>query len=175
MAAPSNILQNKWLTDVIAYLQSGLQIVLFVVILICGGIAWWRYQSAVFVIAQPKADTSRMSEQASAVFNRDSQPIGFYTDLVEKRDIFRFSTADSSAAAVIPDVASSVNQDMMSRYIVQGIVYDQNPLAIIKDIQSNKTYFLHRSEMIEGATLVEIRDNRVIFDRNGETLELIKK
>jgi len=174
MSLTSNIYQNKWVTDLLAYVQSALQVLLFMLILLCLGVAWWRYQSTVFVISEVKLDANRPMESTGDGLTSNPNSVGFYTDLVERRDIFRFA-ADPSASVVTQFAVAPANQDLMTRFIVQGVVYDLNPMAIIKDIQSNKIYFLHRSEMLEDAKLVDIKDNRVIFDRNGETLELIKK
>ena len=176
MSIGSSILQNKWLAGALSYVQSALQVLLFVLIVICLAVAWWRYQNTVFVISKVKVDTDSTTVNSGAVLNGHAQPVDFYLDLVAQRDIFRFVSLDQSGGMVATqDVPSQAGQDLANRFVVQGIVLDRNPMAIIKDIQSNKTYFLHRSEILEGAQLVDIRENRVIFDRNGETLELIKK
>ena len=175
MSLISNRLPGKFLADSLAAIQAALQILLLALIVVCLVIAWWRYQSTVFVISEIKLDTNRAATQVGDFLARNVHPVTFYTDLVEKRDIFRFSVGGPAGDATIPQIVSPVNQDLMARYVVQGIIHDQNPMAIIKDVQGNKTYFLHRSEVLEGAQLVDIRENHVIFNRGGEIMELIKK
>ena len=175
MSLVSNTIQGKWLTDPLAHVQSILQAVLLVLIAGCLGIGWWRYQNTVFVISEAKSGPNRSSADSSDPAGKSIQPLSFYTELTDTRDIFSFVGMNPSTAGADVEVISPVSQDMMSRYIVQGIIHDGNPMAIIKDKQSNKTYFLHRSEILEGASLVDIRDNHVIFNRGGEVMELIKK
>lgn len=175
MSLVSNTIQGKWLTDPLAHIQSILQAVLLVLIAGCLGIAWWRYQNTVFVISEAKSGAKGSAAENGDPAVKSIQPLSFYTDLTDKRDIFSFAGSSPSAEGAAVEVISPVSQDMMSRYIVQGIVHDGDPMAIIKDKQSNKTYFLHRSDILEGASLVDIRDNHVIFNRGGEMMELIKK
>lgn len=175
MSLVSNTIQGKWLTDPLAHVQSILQAVLLVLIAGCLGIGWWRYQNTVFVISEAKSGPHGTVADSGDPAAQIIQPLSYYTDLTDQRDIFSFAGTNPSVDGVAAEVISPVSQDMMSRYIVQGIVHDGNSMAIIKDKQSNKTYFLHRSEILEGASLVDIRGNHVIFNRGGEVMELIKK
>ncbi len=139
------------------------------------GITVFRYQNTVFVKNEPKNAVSKIAAASDRSLQKEVKPLTFYSGLVAARDIFRFESTDSGRPVASVESASDTSANFAARYLVQGILLDKNPQAIIKDIQGGKTHFLHRNGMLEGATLTEIRGNQVLFNLNGETLELIKK
>lgn len=152
-----------------------LQIFLVAVILVSVGIAVFRYQRTVFVMAEPKNHQSQKSQSVDSVLAKDGKPLSFYQDLINQRDIFHFQSSVVEPVGEVGELITAADSNFSSRYIVQGIVIDQNSQAIIKDMQSAKTLFVHRNEQLNGATLVDIQGNRLTFNLNGKTFELIKK
>ncbi len=153
----------------------GLQISLGIVIFVSLAVAGLRYQRTVFPAMDRKSSSKNQPNLSDRLLPKEIKPLNFYTELLAVRDIFNFGTAKTSIEAVSSGTSSSAGANFVTRYIVQGIVFDKNSQVIIKDTQSTKTYFVHRNEILDGATLVDISGNRVIFDLAGETVELIKK
>ncbi len=152
-----------------------LQLFLASVILVSIGIAVFRYQQTVFVMAEPKNHQQQESKLVDSALAKDGQPLSFYQDLINQRDIFHFKSAAVEPVGMVGEVIPAADSNFALRYIVQGIVIDQNSQAIIKDMQSAKTHFVHRNEKLDGATLIDIQGNRLTFNLNGKTFELIKK
>lgn len=153
----------------------GLKISLVIVIIVSLAVAGFGYQKTVFPAVDHKSLSKRQASVAHGFLPKEIKPLSFYTDLLAARDIFNFGTAQTSIEDMGVGSSSPVGANFAARYIVQGIIFDKNSQAIIKDTQSTKTYFIHRNEVLDGATLVDISGNRVIFNLVGETLELIKK
>lgn len=153
----------------------GLQISFGVVIISSLAIAGLRYQQTVFSTRAIKSSDALQEDPSSGIFKKETKPLSSYMDLLTGRDIFSFKKGQMS---IVPDLNAALSpaiSNFSARYIVQGIIHDKNVQAIIKDSQSNKTLFIHRNEVLDGATLVDIIDNRVIFKFGDETVELIKK
>lgn len=69
-----------------------------------------------------------------------------------------------------PSALASV---LSSRLTLMGVISGNPPQAIIEDAQTKKTYFVAPGQsVVEGATLSQVLDNRVILDLNGEQIEL---
>lgn len=151
------------------------QVFLVFAILVSLAIALWRYQNTDFSTVDSKRPVKDSGDFAGPFLASESKPLSFYTDMTTLRDIFQFGSADSGIVAVAADLTSPAQGDFGTRYIVQGIIFDKNPQAIIKDTQSSKTYFVHRKETLDGAVLENIEGNRVIFKIQGQSVELIKK
>lgn len=151
------------------------QVFLAAVILVSIGTAVLRYQRTVFVMLEPKNSQQQEIKPVDSVLAKDDKPLSFYRDLINQRDIFNFQSAVIESAGEVGELIAVVDNNFSLRYIVQGIVIDENSQAIIKDMQGAKTHFVHRNQQLDGATLVDIQSNRLIFNMNGKTFELIKK
>ncbi len=175
MIGKLNIGIVKWLLKrqslTLAVFQIGLILLIFILLMI----AVWRYQKTTFLVIESKNLDKKQANSSEEFLAKESKPLSFYTDMTALRDIFRFGSADSGIVAVAADLTLPAQGDFAARYIVQGIIFDKNPQAIIKDTQNSKTYFVHRKETLDGAVLENIDGNRVIFQIQGQSVELIKK
>ena len=62
---------------------------------------------------------------------------------------------------------------LASRLTLMGIVSGNPAQAIFEDTQTKKTYFVSTGQtVLEGATLEQVLENRVILDLQGEKIEL---
>ncbi len=173
MGVESNIFErfSGWKFPIFAVSQ----IFLVFVILVSLVIAVWRYQNTDFSTVDSKKTVKSSGDFSGPFLAREIKPVSFYTDMTALRDIFHLGPDGSGVVAVTADLTSPAQGDFAARYTVQGIIFDKNPQAIIKDTQSSKTYFVHRKETLEGAVLENIEGNRVIFKVQGQSVELIKK
>ncbi len=175
MTKNSSLGFNRWFLKWQSSSIRGLQILLTVVILVTLSTGVYRYQKTLIKTKQPKNVLNDGSQNTQATFTQEVKPLSFYSDLVDSRDLFRFNSEPSDVTVVANGPATTAGMGFSARYLVQGIVFDKNPQAIIKDTQSAKTYFLHREEMLDGAKLVDINGNIVTFNLAGEKVELLKK
>ncbi|MCM8789708.1 MAG: hypothetical protein NC916_01615, partial [Candidatus Omnitrophica bacterium] len=53
-----------------------------------------------------------------------------------------------------------------------GIIFGDNPQAIIEDAKNQKTYYLNREQSIGDFIVEDIRDGKVILDYQGQKFEL---
>ncbi|MDP2653283.1 MAG: hypothetical protein Q8Q08_04555 [Candidatus Omnitrophota bacterium] len=96
-----------------------------------------------------------------------------YGKIFESRDLFTGSareqdTPDNSAGH--PIAASRPN--LSGGYQVVGIVLDDHPVAVLEGGKAEGPVFLSPGDRLEGAVLERILDGRVIFEFQGERMEL---
>ncbi len=161
----------KWQTSAFWIVE----IILSVVICFSLCVAIFRYQKTVFIMNEPKITKKNNVDAFDKGLTQESKPLTFYLDLLGARDIFHLGSMQPIFSSIPTGNTTSAGIDFTTRYIVQGIILDKNPQAIIQDTQSMKTFFLHRKDLLDKATLVDIRGNQVIFNLDGQTVELIKK
>lgn len=165
----------KWLLKWQSSAGLVIQVFLVFVILVSLVIAVWRYQNTDFSTVDSKKPVKSSGDFSELFLAKEIKPLSFYTDMTALRDIFHLGPDGSGVVAVAADLISPAQGDFAARYTVQGIIFDKNPQAIIKDTQNSKTYFVHRKETLEGAVLENIEGSRVIFKVQGQSVELIKK
>lgn len=107
----------------------------------------------------------------------DSTPLGvveaksfeFYAGKIEGRDVFEAPwekpVLDSQAPA---DPALGLSK----RLKVVGILLDEDPKAIIEDLETKQTFFLSPKERVGDIVVDEIREDKVIVIFNEEKVEL---
>ncbi len=68
---------------------------------------------------------------------------------------------------------SDQSKTLSARLSLIGVVSGNPPQAIIEDSQTKKSYFVSAGQtVVEGATVLEVRDNHVVLDLNGERIDL---
>ncbi len=86
--------------------------------------------------------------------------------------VFTPSTGASEAPTVKAGSSASARQ-LASRLSLMGIISGTPGEAVIEDSQTKRTYFVTTGQVVvEGATLEQILDNRVVLDLDGEKIEL---
>lgn len=72
-----------------------------------------------------------------------------------------------------PGSPSEQAKTLAARLTLIGIVAGDPPQAILEDAQTKKTHFVSKGQgLIEGLSVEEIQENRVILDLDGEKIEL---
>lgn len=111
-------------------------------------------------------------------FLQDSaKPMSYYQEMIARRDIFSFNPnpAAPPIATAGPVVAAAQIPPLFANLKLVGIVLDENPQAIVKDPQTNKTFFLYPGGNFNEAVVKEIREGKVVFEYQGQIVELIRK
>ena len=112
----------------------------------------------------------------------EMQPFSYYSDQLEKRDIFRDvrsvvpveNTIVNSVTAAEETPAPNLPNPMelVKNLSLVGIVVDRDPMAIIEDQQSKETLFLHLGGQINEAIVEKIEKGKVILNFHGQRVEL---
>ena len=113
-------------------------------------------------VAMKKSSVSRASAS-------EMKPFDDYQAKFEQKDIF---ISPWDRARQKPGNLKKISSDLTRQLKLVGIVLDENPQAIVEDIKERQTYFLSEGESIREAELMEIHEDKVIFNYNEETIEL---
>jgi len=66
----------------------------------------------------------------------------------------------------------SATADLTKRYKLVGIVLGKVPEAIIEDLSTHSTVFVHEGEMLDTVQIRKIEEGRVVFLQEGLEVEL---
>lgn len=108
------------------------------------------------------------SDVRSLVFRKPND-FSAFKDTFESRDVF---LAPWEKKEDMQNVAGEQVPELAGKYKILGIVLDQNPQAIISDIESSQTFFVSVGDEIGGAKVESIQETKVIFLYNGAKVEL---
>ena len=125
-------------------------------------------------------DPQNFPEAKKAVSGQDPQEESFlkngrswdeYRNQIQKRDLFKASLEekkDSQDQNVVN--LSQIIKDLK----LVGILLDQRPQAMIKDLKTNQTMFLNQGQQIDGVTVAEILEGKVILNYQDQKTELVQ-
>lgn len=124
----------------------------------------------------PADETQNTPEDQSGaedmVPGRFNKPFSFYEDMLKTRDIFA-SPQEISAAGNVVEIpyVEAIN----GRFILVGLIIDQDPQAMIEDGQTGQTIFLKINESVSGLKLLDIQEGKIMVDYQGQISELFYK
>ena len=89
-------------------------------------------------------------------------------------DIARTLTRENVTPSVpVPESASSVSQDPSGIGLrLVGVDWGEEPVALLEDIGTGKTYFVRRNDRVKGVHVKQIEKNKVMVFAHGQTMEL---
>ena len=99
------------------------------------------------------------------------KPFSFYQEKIQQRDIFQ-APWDKPKENAPAD--ASLTSDLNKQLKLVGILLDEDSKAIMENVQTKETVFLSVGDNIVGATLEEIREDKVIFRVNDEKVEFVQ-
>ncbi|MBF0479721.1 MAG: hypothetical protein HQL26_09590 [Candidatus Omnitrophica bacterium] len=94
-----------------------------------------------------------------------------FVGVTQRRDIFSATFEQKKEEAVAP---VQVPPAFSERYKLVGIMLDNNPTAILENLQNHKTFFVKKGQNVDGAILEDIKENRVIFRDRDKAVELVR-
>jgi len=97
------------------------------------------------------------------------KPIEVYLQEIEQHNLFQSPWVKPQEISS-PVVSSSINNELK----LMGIILDDDPKAIVKDLRSKQTLFLSEGEEVNGAFVEKISEGKVLFLQNGKHIELVK-
>ena len=119
------------------------------------------------------ADTlSETRPSSEEPFDVDQEPMSGGLRATAGRPLFQ-PTISPARGSSAPAALSQEAKTLAGRLNVIGLVDGDPPQAIIEDSQTQKTYFVSVGQQVtEGLVVSEIRQNRVMLDLDGQTIEL---
>ncbi len=88
--------------------------------------------------------------------------VNFERSIFEKRNIFQ---PFKGHVEVMP---SKIAENFQERFHVMGIILDQNPMVVFKDLKTHKVMFIFEGQTLDGVFLEEITEERILFIYEGE-------
>ncbi len=109
---------------------------------------------------------------------KQNKPFSYYEAGFNSKDIFQGIRRDKSShkpqrPKVKPIVVDTTVEDFKRNYKVMGVLLDESPQALIKDVRSKETLFLSIGEKIEKAVLKDIFESKIILEYNDQLIELV--
>lgn len=102
--------------------------------------------------------------------NIEEKTFSFYQGEFERRNIFLFPWEKTNQNQM-EDV--QLVADLKTLIKISGILMGASPQVIVEDIKTQQTFFLSPGESVLGATVEEIRADRVIFNFSGNKAEMV--
>lgn len=99
----------------------------------------------------------------------EAKPFEFYAGKIEGRDVFE---APWEKPALDSQAPADPALGLSKRLKVVGILLDEDPKAIIEDLETKQTFFLSPKERMGDIVVDEIREDKVIVIFNEEKVEL---
>lgn len=97
------------------------------------------------------------------------KPYSYYSEQIEKRDIFQSPLYKKTAGSTkAPETGSELTKNLR----LVGIVLDNDSQAIIEDIDAQRTFFLHKGDRIREAIIEDIQESKVILTFADQRIEL---
>lgn len=117
------------------------------------------------VLAEDEHKTPKVTEGKAAL---EVKPYSFYSSSIGGRNIFMPQELESESVVTGPAV-----DEVKAGLSLIGIIAGDRPQAIIEDKKSGKSYFLYKGGTIGQANVVDILQDTVIMEYNGQRFELV--
>lgn len=103
---------------------------------------------------------------------KDYQPLAYYMQEIEKRDLFKSVIAERTDQAQVQPARLKLDE-IAKTFALKGIVAGEAPQAVIEDTKAGKTYFVTKGENIGEITIEEISGSKVKIKFGDQTIELV--
>ena len=88
-----------------------------------------------------------------------------------QRPVFVSPVASTGGSAEIKPPSTDAKQ-FAAKLTLTGIITGDPPQAILEDTETKKTYFVSPGQVVDGAVVESVLENRVILNLQGEKVEL---
>ena len=143
---------------------------LFIIILI-GLLSFFIYD--IYYTTYHKKEVDILEEkgvtlEAEEEVEHEVKPYSFYSSSVQGRNIFLPQQVEMEAVITGPSL-----EEVSAALSLIGIIAGARPQAIIESKKSEKSYFLYEGQTVDNAKVVEILEDSVVMEYQGETFELV--
>lgn len=101
----------------------------------------------------------------------DVKPFSNYQSEFERRNIFQYPWEKTDVSQ--PGQNNLPLVDLTSVIKISGIIVGDSPQVIVEDMKTHQTLFLSPGDSVQSAKVEEIKADRVIFNYNGNKVEMI--
>lgn len=122
-------------------------------------------------IAVPVAKSS-VTLESSALSSQEWQSFDSYSPAFAERDIFKTDAEKILEAAQVPAAEIGSNTTWGQGYQLSGVIVDQEPRAVIRVLSPLGTQVLSVGDKLDGAELIKIEENQVLFKYQNQTITL---
>jgi type II secretory pathway component PulC len=122
------------------------------------------YKKETEIVAEAEKEPAAVKEKALSGI----EPYSYYTSGVEGRNVFLPQESEVS-----PVMAGPSADEISSNLALIGIIAGDKPQAIIEDKKAGKSYFLYKGGLAGQAKIIDISEDRVTMEYNGQTFELV--
>lgn len=95
------------------------------------------------------------------------KPFEFYLEAIRDRQMF-----GNVSAGEMEQPASGIDTDLIKDINLVGIISGENPVGIIEDQKTHKTYYLTKGQSIGELRVEDILEGKVILNYKGQRFEL---
>lgn len=95
------------------------------------------------------------------------KPYEYYLEGIKDRQIFSSSTTSDTEKPL-----SSVSLDLIKDISLVGIISGENPVGIIEDKKTQKTYYLSKGQFMGEFQVEDIKEGKIILNYKGQRFEL---
>jgi type II secretory pathway component PulC len=95
------------------------------------------------------------------------KPYESYLEGIKDRQIFSGSTTSDTEKPL-----SSVSLDLIKDISLVGIISGENPVGIIEDKKTQKTYYLSKGQFMGEFQVEDIKEGKIILNYKGQRFEL---
>lgn len=99
--------------------------------------------------------------------SQDIKTYDYYLEAVKERQIFGNASVQENAGAI-----SGVNLDLIKDINLVGIIFGENPQAIIEDKKTQKSYYVTKGQFIGEFQVEDIQEGKVIVVYRNQRFEL---
>lgn len=121
-------------------------------------------------IAFRKVGLSAAKEQAPRGVNPKGEvkPFESYLEGIRGKEIFKRSAIVQDAGQPL----ANLEENMLKDIVLIGVIADENPQAILENKKTQKTFYLRKDQMLEDFKVSDIKEGKVILEREGQMYEL---
>ena len=112
--------------------------------------------------------TAPLSSASTSVLKKS---VSYYLDNVSRRNIFEMQARRSTINVVKKEPSSKIARETEQLKLV-GISWSADPVAMIEDGRSLKTFFVKRGQMVGNVKIEAIFKDKVVLSYEGEEIEL---
>ncbi|MBF0479683.1 MAG: hypothetical protein HQL26_09400 [Candidatus Omnitrophica bacterium] len=147
----------------------------WILVMVClagAGLIGYRYfelKSQTLVLPEIQTPHQKIKTEVKALVSEPSSPPRY---VVGEQDIFESPWTKAPASASSVPAANQAFSQLQQDYKIAGIVIDQEPQVIFLNAKTNETFFVSKGEMIAGATVKDIQENKVVMTYNGTEFEM---
>lgn len=124
-------------------------------------------------LVMKEAKKSLAQTEEKGIVLSEPRLYSYYADVVRARDIFESPIYGNNVKKTEEIKSASSLPELMRGLKLVGIILDANSQAIIEDSQSGQTFFLHKGEQINNATVEDIEEGKVTLLYGGQRVELV--